>query len=136
MWQNSFDADGNVKHEMAAWILKTGILVLPTEGRTNWGSNSKNGPRVSSLEYLPLSWNNFKPSVKFDGTYHAILGTIHSHPNTQPWGPYEAAKDHEVQNYYNVPVFLIRTNGFYNLDGRIGSQADFFNGTKSLINGK
>ena len=137
MWNGSFDAEGNVQQEVAAFLTSNGVLVLPTEGQRTNGQYAKNGPRISYNDFLPLSRSNGNLFVTFDDTRHQVLGQVHTHPNTQPFGPYEVAPDLGTQNVLGVPVYLIRTNGFYNLDGTVlGTQEQFFNGTKSLIGKK
>jgi hypothetical protein len=70
----------------------------------------------------------------FDGTRYQVLGQVHTHPNTQAFGPWEVGPDMAIQNYLGVPVYMIRTNGFYDVNGVVyGSRDEFFNGSKSLI---
>jgi hypothetical protein len=58
---------------------------------------------------------------------------IHTHPNPVVDLPFELNGDRDVQSFYKLPFYIIGTNGFNDLDGRIGSRDVYFNGTKSLI---
>jgi hypothetical protein len=138
MWDNSFDGEGKVKQELAAWLVGSGVLVLPTEGVTTYGEPYKNDGRHSKLSSLPLKWDDDgKPSVKWDGKFLPIIGAIHTHPNKQPFGSLDVAGDVDVQAFYKVPMYLIRTDGFFTLEKRLpGTKQDYFSGKKSIINGK
>ena len=57
MWDNSFDKDGNVTHEVAALITNKGILVLPWEGTTYDGRDFKNTPRTSESAVFETALN-------------------------------------------------------------------------------
>jgi RHS repeat-associated protein len=137
MWNSSFDADGKVQQEVAAFLTSKGVLVLPTEGTRTNGEYAKNGPRRSYNDFLPLSRKDGNIFVTFNGASYQVLGQVHTHPNAQPFGRYEVASDLVTQSFLGVPVYMIRTNGFYNTSGTVlGTQQQFFNGTKSLIGGK
>lgn len=137
MWNSSFDADGKVQQEVAAFLTSKGIVVLPTEGKRTNGEYAKNSPRRSYNDFLPLSRKDGNIFVTFNGAKYQVLGQVHTHPNTQPFGSYEVASDLVTQNFLGVPVYMIRTDGFYNTSGTVlGTQMQFFNGTKSLIGGK
>ena len=137
MWNSSFDADGKVQQEVAAFLTSKGVLVLPTEGTRTNGEYAKNGPRISYNDFLPLSRKDGNLFVTFNDTKYQVLGQVHTHPNVQPFGSYEVASDLVTQSVLGVSVYLIRTNGFYNTSGTVlGTQQEFFNGTKSLIGGK
>jgi RHS repeat-associated protein len=139
MWENSFDEEGNVRSELSAFIVPDGVLVLPTEGRRNDGSYGRNGPRNSYNDYLPLSRNSQtkKIYVTYNGNRLEVRGQVHTHPNTQPFGDYEVEEDLKFQNQLNIPVYIIRTDGFYDLGGNVlGTQSEYFSGEKSLVNKK
>jgi RHS repeat-associated protein len=137
MWNSSFDADGKVQQEVAAFLTSKGVLVLPTEGKRTNGEYAKNGPRRSYNDFLPLSRKDGNIFVTFNGAKYQVLGQVHTHPNAQPFGSYEVASDLVTQTFLGVPVYMIRTDGFYNTRGTVlGTQLQFFNGTKSLIGGK
>ena len=134
MWNSSFDADGNVSNEVAAFLTTEGVLVLPTEGRRTNGEYARNSPRTSYNDFLPLGRKGGNLYVTFDGNRIQVLGQVHTHPNTQPFGNYEVAPDLGIQNFLRVPINIMRTNGFYNLNKEfLGTRQDFYNGTKSLF---
>jgi RHS repeat-associated protein len=137
MWNSSFDSEGKVQHEVAGFLTSKGVLVLPTEGRRTNGENARNTPRKSYNDYLPLSRKDGNLFVTFNGTKYQVLGQVHTHPNAQPFGRYEVRPDVAVQNFLGVPIYIIRANGFYDLNMQFyGTQQQFFDGTKSLIGGK
>jgi RHS repeat-associated protein len=104
----------------------------PVVGRF-WQVDPVAGKYASLIPYN-YSFNN---SVTFNGTNYQVLVQVHTHPDAQPFGRYEVAGDLVTQSFLGVPVYIIRTNGFYNINGTfLGSQQEFFNGTKSLIGGK
>jgi hypothetical protein len=72
--------------------------------------------------------------VTFEGNRIKVLGQVHTHPNTQPFGKYEVAPDLGVQNFLGVPINIMRSNGFYNLNSTfLGTRQEFYKGTKSLF---
>jgi len=141
MWENSFDAQGNVLHEMSAFVVRGGVLVQPTSGFLSNGQFLKNGSR-ESYNYLPLQRN--KQTLKGyevmigqsqnKNEYTRIIKQIHTHPNEQVFGRYEVKQDLLISTERGWEIILIRTNGFYGLKGDVlGSHNDFFSGKISLI---
>jgi RHS repeat-associated protein len=124
MWEKSFDSQGNVNRELAAFNTTKGTIVLPTEGvRRTTGKYAKNDGRNSYSDYIPI-FNNNQTGQKLlpfiNGTYAQINSQIHTHPNDQVFGKYEVESDRKFELLMGFPVFLIRSDGIYNLDGRLG----------------
>jgi RHS repeat-associated protein len=137
MWNMSFDKNGKVLRETAAFLTKNKVLLLPTEGkRYNVEGYWKNTPRKSHWDYVPWRFtDDRKFQIKWEGAWTDVIALIHTHPNKQTFGSYEVEPDKLVQNFIEIPVLLIRTNGFYSVEGRVfGANSEFFQDKKSMIN--
>lgn len=93
MWNSSFDGDGKVQQEVAAFLTSKGVLVLPTEGTRTNGQYAKNGPRRTYNDFLLLSRKDGNIFLTFNDTKYQVLGQVHTHPNIQPFGSYGIGSD-------------------------------------------
>lgn len=135
MWDKSVDQQGRAVMEHAAFMTPNGILVLPTAGYNENGEFRHNGPRVSYNNLIPLRENRQtgEISIQFKEGWTSVQKQIHTHPNEQDISRSEFRPDKVFQNLMGIPVFVIRTDGFHNLDGRnLGFNSEFFKGSKSL----
>ena len=71
LWNASFIERQAYKENLGVFVPE-GLLILP---------NSENTARSSKLSALPHVIRNNRLYVMHDGTYHEVLGIIHSHPD-------------------------------------------------------
>ena len=101
MWKESFNSDGSVDKENAAFLIPDGLLVLP---------NSENTQRSSKISILPLvsrtdASGNRNLFVKFGPDFHQILGVIHTHPNGNPYPTPKV--DFQLVKQYGIQSFIM-----------------------------
>jgi hypothetical protein len=134
MDEQSFDITGKVRSEVSAWLVEEGLIVSPWQ---------KNTARKSFNDAFGLYGNNYKvEGVTYRGNNYKILAQVHTHPNTQGYSKQKFGGDINAlrTTFSRMDMFIIRRDGgkMYMLPRKsrdptgIGSNKDFFNGTKSL----
>ncbi|MES2063489.1 MAG: hypothetical protein V4456_16290 [Bacteroidota bacterium] len=132
MWKNSFNADGTVFKENAAWITNRGILVLP---------NDKNKNNLSfSNAYKITRGASGKLFVNFNKVQLLILGHVHTHPNG--WIDYPSnPNDYAMVTFMGgKPIYTIGPNSVFsgtiingiNTPTLVGPTSELLNGNLLL----
>ncbi|WP_310557508.1 hypothetical protein [Flavobacterium sp.] len=128
MIDNSNMQSGKNEIEHVGWITKTGIAVLPKEGRDLWGNAFKNSSLHSEIMLYDIYAyrKNSHLFVDFHGRKIRPIAWIHTHPDSEA-GFSQSAGDTSVTNFYGIPSIVIGRNHIY------GQSVNAANGNRTGI---
>lgn len=101
MWDNNYGNDGTI--ENGGFITDAGVLVLP---------NDRNNSTTADLTRVTLKVTNSGKwsSVKFNGKWLPIKGSLHTHPNANSIGTQMFSPEDELvakQHLPNLPNYVL-----------------------------
>ena len=114
MIDNSYMQQGAKETELVGYIAKTGVAVLPKEGKDMWGNNFENTSLHSELNVKGALWMGTGKdlTVNFHGKTLNPIAWIHTHPDT--FGGFgQSAGDTGVTRTLGVPSIIIGRNSIW-----------------------
>ena len=115
MYMNSYDLNNNPLVEISAWIISSGVIVMPYY---------KNSLRVSYNDYLAIKTFDNERYVYYNNTWNLILGHIHTHPSYNNNQIGVSQSDYSMMDWLGRPITILWNNRIWMIFDRVSGPVD------------